>query len=102
VLAYIYIVVQLYTPRAVELDFLQGLSHHIVRLVLRLLRRLDHRSFVEIALVVNVELAEGILQPKDLPLLELRVFPMRKPLLAIVEADGDASKMPRPLLTFAA
>jgi hypothetical protein len=69
--------------------------------VLRLLRRLDHRGLVQVALVVNVELAEGILQAKDLPLLELRVFPARNALLAIVEADGDASKTPRPPLTFA-
>jgi hypothetical protein len=60
-IAYIDIVIQLDSPRTVELDFFQGLSHHIVRLVFRLLRRLDHRRLVEIALVVNVELAEGIL-----------------------------------------
>jgi hypothetical protein len=69
------IVVQLDAARAVQLDLLQGLAHDVVGLVLRLLRRLDDRGLVEIALVVQVELAEGILQPEDLALLELRVFP---------------------------
>lgn len=58
--------------------------------MLRLLRCLDHRRFVEITLVVNVELAESILQAKDLPLLELGVFPARKALLAVMEARGVA------------
>jgi hypothetical protein len=60
--------------------------------VLRLLRRLDHCGLVEVALVVNVELAEGILQAKDLALLELGVFPARNAWLAAVEADRGASK----------
>jgi hypothetical protein len=60
--------------------------------VLRLLRCLDHRRLVEIALVVNVELAESILQAKDLALLELGVFPVRKALLAVMEAHGVAWK----------
>jgi hypothetical protein len=69
------IVVQLDAPRAIELDLLQGLAHDVVRLAFRLLRGLDDGGLVEIALVVDVELAEGILQPEDLALLELRVFP---------------------------
>jgi hypothetical protein len=56
--------------------------------VLRLLRGLDDCAFVEVALVVNVELAEGILQAKNLALLELRVLPRRNALLATVEANG--------------
>jgi len=72
---YIHIVVELDAPRAVELDLLQGLAHDIVGLVLRLLRGLDDGALVEVALVVEVELAEGVLQPEDLALLELRVFP---------------------------
>jgi hypothetical protein len=60
--------------------------------VLRLLRRLDHRRLVQIALVVNVELAEGILQAEDLALLELRVLSARNAMLAAVavEAGGVA------------
>jgi hypothetical protein len=71
------VVVQLDSPRAVELDLLQGLAHDIVRLVLGLLGGLDDGGLVEVALVVNVELAEGVLQAKDLALLELGVFPAR-------------------------
>jgi hypothetical protein len=58
--------------------------------VLGLLRRLDHRRLVEVALVVDVELAKGILQPENVRLLELRVFPARGVLLAGVEAGGGA------------
>lgn len=73
----VYIVVQLYSPRAVELDLLQRLAHYIVRLVLRLLGGLDDGRLVEVALVVDVELAEGVLQTKDLALLELGVLSAR-------------------------
>jgi hypothetical protein len=69
--------------------------------VLRLLRRLDHGALVEIALIVNVQLAEGILQPKDLALLELGVLSVRNASLAAVEGRGCASNAQmRP--TFAA
>ena len=71
------IVVQLDSPRAVQLHLFEGLAHHIVRLVLRLLRRLDYRRLVEVALVVDVESAKGILQAEDVRLLELGVFPVR-------------------------
>jgi hypothetical protein len=60
------------------------------------LRRLDHRRLVEVALVVNVELAEGILQPKDLTLLELGIFSTRNALLAVMETHGVAWKMRMP------
>jgi hypothetical protein len=45
--------------------------------VLRLLRGLDDGGLVEVALVVDVELAEGVLQAKDFALLELGVFSAR-------------------------
>jgi hypothetical protein len=63
--------------------------------VLRLLRRLDDGALVEVALVVDVKPAEGVLQAKDLALLELRVFPARNASLAAVEPDGGASKTPK-------
>lgn len=69
--------------------------------MLRLLRRFDHGCLIEIALIINIELAEGILQAKDLALLELRVFPARSALLAAVEADRVAWKTRMPP-TFAA
>lgn len=42
-----------------------------------LLGRFDDGSFVEVALVVDIELAEGILEPEDLRLLELGIFSAR-------------------------
>jgi hypothetical protein len=45
--------------------------------VLRLLRRFDYRRLVEVALVVDVELAKGVLQAKDVALLKLWIFPAR-------------------------
>jgi hypothetical protein len=39
---------------------------------------LDGRVLVDVALVVDVELSEGILERKDVALLELRVFPRAK------------------------
>ena len=41
-----------------------------------LLRRLDDRRLLYVSLVVDIELAEGILQSEDLRLLELGVFPV--------------------------
>jgi len=46
--------------------------------MLGLLGGLDNGALVEVALIVEVELAEGILQAKDLALLELGVFPGRE------------------------
>jgi hypothetical protein len=56
--------------------------------VLRLLRGLDDGGLVEVALVVDVELAESILQAEDLALLELRVFPERNAPSVRGEAGG--------------
>jgi hypothetical protein len=56
--------------------------------VLRLLRGLDDCALVEVALIVNVELAEGILQAENLALLELGVLPRCNALLATMEGDG--------------
>lgn len=55
-----YIVLELNAARGVKLDLLQRLSHNIVRLALALLGGLDGRSFVQVAMVVDVEFAEGI------------------------------------------
>jgi hypothetical protein len=90
---HINIVVQLYPPRAVQLDLLEGLAHDIVRLVLRLLRGFNDGGLVEVALVVDVELPKGVLQAKDVALLELRVFPARIVALAAVEGAGGAWKL---------
>jgi hypothetical protein len=50
------------------------LPDDIVWLTLALLRRFDGCGFIYVALVVDVQLAERILQAKDLGLLELRVL----------------------------
>jgi hypothetical protein len=51
------------------------LSHNIIGLTLALLGGLDGGSLVDVALVVDVELAEGVSQAEDVALLELRIFP---------------------------
>ena len=83
---------QLDAPRAIELDLLQGLAHDIVRLVLGLLGGLDDGGLVEVALVVDVELTEGVLQAKDLALLELGVFPARNGCQSLRKSRGPAWK----------
>jgi hypothetical protein len=72
--SYINIVIQFNSPRTIQLNLLQGLAHHVVRLTLTLLDRADGAGFVQVAAIVNVQLAEGILQGEDVRLLELRVF----------------------------
>lgn len=56
--------------------------------MLRLLCGLDDCRFVEVALVVDIELAESILQAEDLALLELGILPVCNIMLATVEAGG--------------
>jgi hypothetical protein len=72
---YTNVVVQLNPSRGVQLHFFQSLPDNIVWLSLACLGGLDCSSFVNVSFVVDVELAEGILQAEDLVLLELRVFP---------------------------
>jgi len=45
-------------------------------LALALLRGFDGCSLVDVALILDVELAEGVGEVKDLVLLELRIFPV--------------------------
>jgi len=71
---YINIVVQLDSSRAVQLNLLEGLSHNIVGLALRVLCGLDDGGLVYVALVVDIHVLEGIRQLEDLILIELRVF----------------------------
>ena len=70
----VHVVVQFHSPRAVQLNLFQGLAHNIVWLPLRVLCAFDGRGLVNIALVVDVELAEGVGQAEDLGLGELGVF----------------------------
>jgi len=73
---YIHIVIQFYPARAVQLYIFERLPDHIVWLSFRGLCCLDHGRFVNVTLVLDVQLAEGILQAKYVLLLELRVFPV--------------------------
>jgi hypothetical protein len=68
-------VIQLDSPRRIELHFFQRLAHDIVRLSLAGLGCLDGSRLIDISLVVYIQLTKGILQTKNLILLELRVFP---------------------------
>jgi hypothetical protein len=61
--------------------------------VLGLLGGLDYCRLVEVAFVVDIELAKGILQTEDLALLELGVFPERNAPSVAVESGGPAWKL---------
>jgi hypothetical protein len=71
------VVFQLDSPGRVELNILQRLADHIVGLALAGLRGLDGGGLVNVPLVVDVELAEGVGEGEDVILLELRKFPAR-------------------------
>ena len=53
---------------------------------------LDDSSLVEVALVIDIEFAECLLQAEDLTLLELGILPVCNVMLATVEASGGAGK----------
>ncbi len=69
------VVFQLDSPRGIELDVLQSLANHIVGLALACLGGLDGGGLVDVPLVVDVELTEGVGEREDVILLELRKFP---------------------------
>lgn len=71
----IQIVFELHSSRAVQLNVFQCLADNIVRLFLRLLRGLDHSRLIQIALVVDIQLPESVLQREEVTLLELRELP---------------------------
>jgi hypothetical protein len=72
------VVLQLDSSRGIELNLLQGLADDIVGLALARLRGLDGGSLVNVALVVDIELAEGVGKGEDLILLELRKLPVKR------------------------
>jgi hypothetical protein len=74
---YINVVVQLYSSRAVQLYFLESLSHNIVGLALRVLGGFEDGGFIYVALVIDIHVLEGIGKLEDLILIELRVFSMQ-------------------------
>lgn len=84
----VHVVLQLNSPRTVQLHLLQCLSDHIVRLSLGVLDGLDRRGLVYIALVVNVELSEGIRETVDLRLRELGIFLRRMSVRVALPATG--------------
>lgn len=75
--AYIDIIIQFYPPRAIQLHLFERLPNNIVWLSFRRLRRFYDGSLIDVALVIDVQLAKGILQTKDVLLLELRIFSSR-------------------------
>lgn len=68
------IVVKLYAPRAIELHLLQCLSDNIIGLALGSLGGLDCIGLLNVALVINIELAECLSKAKDVLLLELGIL----------------------------
>lgn len=68
------VVIKLYSSRTVQLHLFQRLAHDIVGLALGVLDGFDGGGFVDIALVVDVELAKGVAEAVDLGLGELGVF----------------------------
>jgi hypothetical protein len=72
------VIFQLDSSRGIELNLLQGLADDIVGLALARLRGLDGGSLVNVALVVDIELAEGVGKGEDLILLELRKLPVKR------------------------
>lgn len=71
----IQIVFELHSSRAVQLNVFQCLADNIVRLFLRLLRGLNHSGLIQIALVIDIQLPESVLQREEVALLELRELP---------------------------
>lgn len=76
--AHVNIIVQFDPPRAVQIYLFECLSDNIVWLSLRLLSCLDYRSFVNIAMIVNVKFPECVLEAEDVCLLELGIFPKHR------------------------
>lgn len=69
------VIVQLDSPGGIELHLFQSLAYNVVRLSLTCLSRLDRSGLVDVAFVVDVELAKSILQAEYLVLLKLRILP---------------------------
>lgn len=72
--SYVHVIVQFYPSRTIQIHLFEGLPNDIVWLSLRLLGCFDHRGFIDIALVVNIELSKGILEAKYILLLKLGIF----------------------------
>ena len=66
---YINVILKFNTARTVQLDAFQSLADHIIWLTLRLLGSLDSFGFVEVAAIVNVQLAECILEGENITLI---------------------------------
>lgn len=69
--------------------------------MLRLLGGLDDCGLVEVAIVVDIELAESVLQAEDLALVKLGILPGCNGMLARVEGGGQAWKRGGVRRTFA-
>lgn len=86
------VVLELDTARRVEVNLFQGLSDDIVWLALALLGSFNGSSLVNVALVVNVELAESVAQAVDFVLGELRILPVGRCASVMANPLGDESR----------
>jgi hypothetical protein len=73
---YVNIVLQFHPARAVKFDLLQCLARLVVGYTFGVLYSPYCCGLVQVALVVHIELAEGILKTEDITLLELRILPV--------------------------
>lgn len=69
------IIVQFHPSRAVQLNLSECLTNNIVRLLFGILHGAYGSGFIEVALVVYIQLSEGILKAEDFILLKLWIFP---------------------------
>ena len=92
-MTYADIIIQFHSPRRVQLDFFERLPHNIVGLSFALLGSFYCRGFIEIAFVIDIELAKGILKSEDLVLLELRVFPTYFQMFISQDAPGRSTRL---------
>ena len=99
--AHIDIIIQLHPSRAIKLHLFQCLPDHIIGLPFRGLCRLDHCCFINVALVVNIELAKGVLEAENVGFLKLRVFPVEGSQSVRSEKTNDrmrkSAKHPTPV-----
>lgn len=55
-----HVILELNSPRRVELNLLESLSHDIIRLIFTLLGGFDGSSFIQVTLVIDIESLEGV------------------------------------------
>lgn len=69
------IVLQFDPARTVEVDIFQDLADGVIGLSFGLLGGLDGHGLVQVAPIIDIQLAKGVLKSEDFALLELGVLP---------------------------